>query len=90
MNTRSSTKTEHIDTSEYLPKPMFFKLFMEAHSYKPNMILAKENESKIWMLVNGKASCISNSKHVAIKKIGAQIASRQATFLYAIVLLRRW
>jgi hypothetical protein len=67
MNTRSSTETEHVGTSEYLPKPIFFELFMGAQGYKPHTILAKDNESEIRMLVNGKASCTSNSKHVAIK-----------------------
>jgi hypothetical protein len=67
MNTRSSTETEHVGTSEYLPKPVFFELFMEAQGYKPHTILAKDNESEIRMLLNGKSSCTSNSKHVAIK-----------------------
>ena len=67
MNTRSSTETEHVGTSEYLPKPVFFELFMGAQGYKPHTILAKDNESEIRMLVNGKASCTSNSNHVAIK-----------------------
>ena len=55
MNTRSSTETEHVVTSEYRPKQIFFKLFMEAQGHKPNMILVKDNESEIWMLINGKA-----------------------------------
>jgi hypothetical protein len=67
MNTRSSTETEHVGTSEYLPKPVFFELFMGAQGYKPHTTLAKDNESEIRMLINGKASCTSNSKHVAIK-----------------------
>ena len=67
MNTRSSTETEHVGTSEYLPKPIFFELFMKAQGYEPKMILAKDNESEIRMLINGKDSCTSNSKHVAIK-----------------------
>ena len=67
MNTRSSTETEHVGTSEYMPKPIFFELLMEAQGYEQNIILAKDNESEIRMLVNGKASCTSNSKHVAIK-----------------------
>jgi hypothetical protein len=67
MNTRSSTETEHVGTSEFLPKSVFFELFMGAQGYKPHTILAKDNESEIRMLLNGKASCTSNSKHVAIK-----------------------
>ena len=67
MNTRSSTETEHVGTSEYLPKPIFLELFMDAQGYTPNMVLCKDNESEIRMLLNGKASCTSNSKHVDIK-----------------------
>jgi len=67
MNTRSSTETEHVGTSEYLTKPLFFELFMEAQGYKPKITLGKDNESEIRMLINGKDSCTSNSKHVAIK-----------------------
>ena len=67
MNTRSSTETEHVGTSEYLPKPIFLELFMGAQGYSPNMVLCKDNESEIRMLLNGKASCTSNSKHVDIK-----------------------
>jgi hypothetical protein len=40
---------------------------MNAQGYKPHTILAKDNESEIRMLNNGKESCTSNSKHVAIK-----------------------
>ena len=67
INTRSSTETKHVGTSEYLPKSIFFELFMNVQGYKPRITLAKDNESEIRMLKNGKASCTSNSKHVAIK-----------------------
>ena len=40
---------------------------MNAQGYKPKLTLAKDNESEIRMLTNGKASYTSNSKHVAIK-----------------------
>ena len=59
MSTRSSTKIEHVGTSEYLPKP--------TQGYKSHTILGKDNESEIRMLRNRKRSCTSNSKHVAIK-----------------------
>ena len=61
------TETEHVGTSKYLPKQIFFELFMGAQGYKPHLILAKDNKSEIRMLVNRKASCTSNSKHVMIK-----------------------
>jgi len=89
MNTRSSTETEHVGTSEYMPKPIFFELFMEAQGYKQNIILAKDNKSEIRMLVYGKASCTSNSKHVAVNISGTQIASRTGTSLYDTALLKR-
>lgn len=72
MNTLSSTKMEHFGTNKYFPKPVFF-----AQGYKPHTILAKDkNTSEIRMLVNGKASCTSNLKHVAMKYFGAQIVAR--------------
>ena len=69
MNTRSSTETEVVGTSEYLPKNIYFELFMEAQGYKlQRNILAEDNESTIRMSKNGKDSCTSNLKHIAIKK----------------------
>ena len=38
MNTRSSTETKHVGTSEYLTKPVYFELFMGAQGYKPHTI----------------------------------------------------
>ena len=40
---------------------------MKAQGYEPKMDLAKDNVSEIRMLVNGKDSCTSNTKHIAIK-----------------------
>jgi len=68
MNTRSSTETEVVGTSKYLPKNIFYKLFMEDQGYKlTSNKLAQDNQSQIRMANNGKASCSSNSKHNAIK-----------------------
>ena len=68
MNTRSSTETEVVGTSEYLPKNIFFEMFMEAQGYRlKSNILAEDNESTIRMSKNGRDSCTSNSKHIAIK-----------------------
>ena len=51
MNSRSSTETKHIGTSEHLPKALFIELFMKAQGYEPKMDLAKDNVSEIRMLV---------------------------------------
>ena len=40
---------------------------MNAQGYHPKITLAKDNESEIRMLKNGKDSCTARSKHVAIK-----------------------
>ena len=68
MNMRSSTETEVVGTSDYLPKNIFYELFMEAQGYKlTSNKLAQDNQSQIRMASNGKSSCSSNSKHIAIK-----------------------
>jgi len=68
MNMRSSTETEVVGTSEYLPKNIFYEFFMEAQGYKlTSNKLAQDNQSQIRMASNGKSSCSSNSKHIAIK-----------------------
>jgi len=69
MNTRSSTETgEIVGTSEYLPKNIYFELFMEAQGYTlESNKLAQDNQSAMKMERNGKDSCSSNSKHIAIK-----------------------
>ena len=54
MNTRSLIETKHVGTCEYLPKPIFFELFINAQEYNPKMILAKDNESEIRMLKMGR------------------------------------
>lgn len=33
MNTRSSTETEHVGTNEYLPKKIYFEMFMKEQGY---------------------------------------------------------
>ena len=52
---------EHLGISEYLSKAM------HAQGYKLKTVLAKEYESVIRVLTNGKDSCTSNSIHEAIK-----------------------
>ena len=70
MNTRSSTQAEVVvGTNEYLPKNIYFKtMFIEAQGYKlKTNVLAEDNKSTIQMSNNGRDSCTSNSKHIAIK-----------------------
>ena len=67
MNTRSSTETKHVGTSEYLPKNIYFVMLMKELGYQLKNYLAKDNESEIKLLKNGRDSCTWNSKHIAIK-----------------------
>ena len=68
MNTSSSTECEHVGTSEGLPKNIYFEMFMEEQGYKlKSNTLAKDNESEIKVLKNGRDLCTWNMKHVAIK-----------------------
>ena len=61
MNTRSSTETEVVGTNEYLPKNIYFKMFIEVQGYKlKTNVLAEDNESTIRMSNNGRDSCTSN------------------------------
>ena len=51
MNTRSSTETEFVGTSEALPKTIFRCHFMEAQGYKIKWnVLGKDNESEMKLL----------------------------------------
>lgn len=68
MNARSSTDTEHIGTSEYLPKNIYFSMFFEHQGYKLRTnYLCKDNSSEIKLIKNGMDSATWNSKHVAVK-----------------------
>jgi len=68
MNSRSSTETEVIGNSEYLPKNIYFEMFMEGQGYKlRSNTLMQDNVSMMRMATNGRSSCTSNSKHISIK-----------------------
>ena len=68
MNSRSSTETEVIGNSEYLPKNIYFEMFMEGQGYKlRSNTLTQDNVSTMRMATNGRSSCTSNSKHISIK-----------------------
>ena len=66
MNSRSSTETKHIGTSEHLPKALFIELLMNPKGMSQKWIWQKIM-CKIKMLVNGKDLCTSKTKHIAIK-----------------------
>ena len=69
MNTRSSTETEHVGTSEYLPKPIFFELFMKAQGYKPKLTLAKDNLDIDFLYCQGAPYLIMKSTTIKFQAI---------------------
>ena len=68
LNTKSSTESELVGASEYVPYNLWQLLFLTAQGYKPSKnILFQDNMSTIKMLKNGKDSCTGNSRHIDIR-----------------------
>ena len=68
LNTKSSTESELVGTSEYVPYNLWVLLFMTAQGYKPTKnVLFQDNMSTIKMLKNGRDSCTGNSRHIDIR-----------------------
>ena len=68
LNTRSTTESELVGISEYLPYDIWFLLFLEAQGGKIHLnLLFQDNESVTKMANNGRNSCTDNSRHIEIK-----------------------
>ena len=68
MNTKSSTESELVGVSEYLPYNVWFCNFMEEQGYQiKENILYQDNKSAILMEINGRNSCTGNSRHINIR-----------------------
>jgi len=58
LNTKSSTETELVGVSEYIPYTIWMNFFLHEH---------QDNQSSIKMEKNGRNSCTGNSRHVNIR-----------------------
>ena len=68
LNTRSTTESELVGVSEYLPYTLWKANFWKEQGYDiRNHIIYQDNESAIKMERNGRNSCTGNSRHVDIK-----------------------
>ena len=68
LNTRSSTESELVGVSEYLPYDLWQANFFHHQGYDiRNNYIYQDNESAIKMEINGRNSCNGNSRHVDIK-----------------------
>ena len=85
LNTKSSTESELVGTSEYLPYNIWLKNFMSAQGYdiKDN-ILFQDNQSAIKMENNGKRSCTGNSRHINIRHffVTDRVKKKEIRILY--------
>ena len=68
LNTKSTTESEVVGVSEYLPYNFWQVHFFQHHGYGiRNNVIYQDNESAIKMERNGRNSCTGNSRHVDIK-----------------------
>ena len=68
LNTKSSTESEIVGLSEYIPYNIWINNFMEAQGYDlKSHIVYQDNQSAIRMEVNGRNSCTGNSRHIDIR-----------------------
>ncbi len=68
LNTKSSTESELVGGSDYLPHPIWAKKFMEkqGHVLTENKFY-QDNQSTIHFEKNGRRSCGPNSRHIDIR-----------------------
>ena len=68
INTKSSTKSEIVGVSNFLPYTMWASYFLKEQGYNlKRNIFYQDNTSAIEMLRNGKESCGSKSRHIHIR-----------------------
>lgn len=68
LNTKSSTEAEVVGASDYLPKTIWIKYFLEAQGYTiTESLFEQDNESAIRLEKNGRASAGQKSRHINIR-----------------------
>ena len=67
-NTKSSTESEVVGVSNYLPHTIWAKYFLMEQGYNLSRnIFYQDNTSAIKMIKNGKQSCSGKSRHIHIR-----------------------
>jgi len=68
LNTKSSTESELVGGSDYLPYPVWLLYFYEAQGYRiTKKIMYQYNQSTMNFLINGRKSCGKQSRHTNIR-----------------------
>ena len=67
INTKSSTESELVGLSEYVPYNIWLVNFMKAQGYDiRSNVIHQDNMSTIRMAKHGRNSCTGNSRHIDI------------------------
>ena len=68
INALSSTESEFVGNSEYIPNNIWMENFLRELGYnlRTNKLF-QDNQSTIKMLKNGRRSCSSRSKHIGVR-----------------------
>ena len=85
INTKSSTESELVGTSEYLPFCIWYFHFLSEQGYKlEENLIFQDNKSAILMEKNGRNSCTGNSRHINIRYffIKDRIDSKEVSVAY--------
>jgi hypothetical protein len=68
LNTKSSTESELVGMSDYVPYALWMKNFMKGQGYNiEKCTVHQDNQSAIKMEKNGRNSCTGNSRHIDIR-----------------------
>ena len=68
LNTKSSTESELVGLSDYLPYNIWWINFLDKQGFKVvNNTLYQDNQSTIRMAKNGRNSCTGNLRHIDIR-----------------------
>ena len=68
LNTKSSTKSEIVGVSDFLPYTIWASYFLKSQGYQlKRNIFYQDNTSAIKTLKNGKESCGNRSRHIHIR-----------------------
>ena len=68
LNTKSSTESEIVGLSDYMPYNIWFANFMKEQGYEiEKNVVYQDNQSAMKMEINGRNSCTGNSRHIDIR-----------------------
>ena len=68
LNTKSSTETEVVGFSDYVPYNIWLRNFLASQGYHLKLnVVYQDNASAILMECNGRNSCTGNSRHIDIR-----------------------